>query len=115
MYALFEEMDADGSEVIDKRELQMLLESLDVQLPQKEIIMLFRKYDTDGSGEIDFDEFLALIKDLVMRAKALMLSSDEATTSPEMQQTEKIEQLVRSANGSGERNFGDLVQRSGHA
>ena len=96
MYALFEEMDADGSEVIDKRELQMLLESLDVQLPQKEIIMLFRKYDTDGSGEIDFDEFLALIKDLVMRAKALMLSSDEATTSPEMQQTEKIEQLVRS-------------------
>jgi len=27
----------------------MLLESLDVQLPQKEIIMLFRKYDADGS------------------------------------------------------------------
>lgn len=43
MYSLFEEMDADGSGVIDKRELQMLLESLDVQLPQKEIIMLFRK------------------------------------------------------------------------
>mmetsp|Transcript_31531 Transcript_31531/g.76314 ORF Transcript_31531/g.76314 Transcript_31531/m.76314 type:complete len:1933 (-) Transcript_31531:88-5886(-) len=70
MQALFAKMDKDNSGVIDKRELQKMLEDLEVRLTEKELTQLFRKYDQDGSGEIDFSEFLSLIKDLLQKAEA---------------------------------------------
>jgi hypothetical protein len=70
MQTLFAKMDKDNSGVIDKRELQKMLEDLEVRLTEKELTQLFRKYDQDGSGEIDFSEFLSLIKDLLQKAEA---------------------------------------------
>ena len=67
MHAIFVETDMDRSGVIEKLELAATLESLDCKLTGKELSQLFRKYDEDGSGEIDFPEFLELIRDLVNR------------------------------------------------
>jgi len=86
MEELFIEMDEDHSGVIEKRELQKILESLSVTLRAKELTDLFRKYDQDGSGEIDFTEFLALIKDLLGQSKsAILVGGDGGSALEEAQ------------------------------
>jgi Ca2+-binding EF-hand superfamily protein len=68
--AMFNIADADGSGVIEKRELQMLfINQVKLDLPEREFTRLFRKYDTDGSGQIDFDEYLMMFIDLIQDSK----------------------------------------------
>ena len=64
---LFQQVDRDGSNLIDKQEMTSLLSGLGADLPQSELDAGFAKIDTDSSGFICFDEFYAWYKETLMK------------------------------------------------
>ena len=66
---MFANVDADGSGLVDKKELHALMErDMKVVLPERDFNRLFNKYDEDRSGEIDFCEFRDLIQNVLKDA-----------------------------------------------
>ena len=57
IYEIFRKYDADGSDSIDKGEIRILLDELNVPMTKEELDELFEELDEDGGGEIDFEEF----------------------------------------------------------
>ena len=57
----FKIFDIDGSNGISLEELQSAFKVLGVPCAPNKMVKLFRDADVDGSGEIDFDEFCAVI------------------------------------------------------
>lgn len=109
MAELFKKMDRDNSGVIDKRELQKMLEELEVHLTEKELTQLFRQYDQDGSGEIDFSEFLSLVKDLLQKALQFV-NGVSAGTDVEESQKEDTSAFDQAQKLHDERRRSTLVQ-----
>ena len=69
--SMFSAADADGSGVIEKRELQKLLfQHVNLDLPERMFLRLFRRYDTDRSGEIGYHEFLLMFNHLITDTQA---------------------------------------------
>jgi len=66
---------ADEEENLDVPALASLLEALGEELSEQEVLEMFREVDADGSGEVDFDEFIGM-----MRVR-LLISQD---SEPEM-------------------------------
>jgi hypothetical protein len=54
---LFREMDADGSGLLDKGEVQRLCKKMGHKLSKKGLKMAMAEMDANGSGEVDFEEF----------------------------------------------------------
>jgi calmodulin len=57
----FKVFDADGSGTISRSELKKLMKSLGQKLSDAELDAMMDEVDTDKSGEIDFDEFKAMM------------------------------------------------------
>mmetsp|Transcript_66277 Transcript_66277/g.158125 ORF Transcript_66277/g.158125 Transcript_66277/m.158125 type:complete len:574 (+) Transcript_66277:248-1969(+) len=53
----FRFFDTDRSGKVDVNELQKVLESMEIHIPQEQAVSLINTFDPDGSGEIDFYEF----------------------------------------------------------
>ena len=66
---LFQQVDRDGSNLIDKQEMSSLLSGLGADLPQSELDVGFAKIDTDSSGFICFDEFYAWYKETLIKTR----------------------------------------------
>jgi calmodulin len=56
---MFEQIDEDGSGILDRGEVQQLMISLGTNLSTGEFENAMRAMDGDGSGEVDFTEFLS--------------------------------------------------------
>lgn len=54
---MFDEIDADGSGLLDRDETKALIVKLFPGISDAEFEIAFAKMDDDGSGEVDFDEF----------------------------------------------------------
>eukprot|EP01052_Picozoa_sp_SAG31_P042607 SAG31_NODE_6821_length_1878_cov_1.327150_2_plen_364_part_00 len=54
---LFDEIDTDGSGLLDREEVANLAESLGAPLSTSELDQAMLEMDEDGSGEVDFEEF----------------------------------------------------------
>eukprot|EP01062_Namystynia_karyoxenos_P033116 TRINITY_DN24377_c0_g1_i3.p1 TRINITY_DN24377_c0_g1~~TRINITY_DN24377_c0_g1_i3.p1 ORF type:complete len:1321 (+),score=427.93 TRINITY_DN24377_c0_g1_i3:70-4032(+) len=59
---MFRTFDVDGSGTIDTEELRDVMKCLGVRVTDKELLELQQTVDSNGSGEIEFDEFLVLMK-----------------------------------------------------
>jgi calmodulin len=59
----FNLFDKDGSGAIDADELGTVMKSLGVDTTPEEVAVMLETADADGSGEVDFNEFLALMTD----------------------------------------------------
>ena len=97
---MFNTADADGSGVIEKRELQnLMVKQVNLDLPEREFNRLFKKYDTDGSGEIDFQEFLLMFDDLIEGSKKEVQGGDKIDVKKpaEEQEHEKVEEDAMNA------------------
>ena len=57
MRLVFEEFDTDGSALLDKGELGMLLKALCVPVQQNQVEYYMNVMDADNSGDLDFSEF----------------------------------------------------------
>merc|ERR1712183_916366 len=61
IYAIFMELDADGSGFLEKEEfvnlLQTTLRAIAGDLTQKRIDKFWKEIDADGSGQVDFQEY----------------------------------------------------------
>tara|TARA_B100000795_G_C22636648_1_gene374781 strand:- start:213 stop:806 length:594 start_codon:yes stop_codon:yes gene_type:complete len=57
-------MDLDGGGSLDEEELHACFESMNVDISGKKLRKMIAMFDDDGSGEIEFDEFVALIDKL---------------------------------------------------
>ena len=57
-FALF---DKDGDGTISTKELGTVMNSLGQKPTAAELEVMIKEIDTDGNGEIDFDEFLAMM------------------------------------------------------
>jgi hypothetical protein len=58
---LFDDMDIDHSGTIDASELSRVFKKLDMKMSRARIHQLIESVDFSGDGEIDFEEFLALL------------------------------------------------------
>ena len=58
---VFNLFDINGGGTIDAVELDSALKSVDIKLARGEIEDVLHVIDEDGNGEIDFEEFLALM------------------------------------------------------
>lgn len=85
LWPVFKQFDRQGKGVITKDDLAVILsggscKSFEqaVGLEKDEIQKIMGKHDTDGSGDIDFDEFMALIKDAggFMRGTTMRVGAD---------------------------------------
>lgn len=56
---MFDEIDEDGSGLLDRGETKVLMLKLFPGMSDVEFDAAFAKMDDDGSGEVDFDEFAA--------------------------------------------------------
>ena len=54
---MFDEIDEDGSGLLDRGETKVLMLKLFPGMSDAEFDVAFAKMDDDGSGEVDFDEF----------------------------------------------------------
>eukprot|EP00960_Hanusia_phi_P070707 767372-Hanusia_phi.AAC.1 len=66
---LFNEIDSDGSGLIESEELEIAFERLGIHLGSNEISEFVKDFDEDGSGTIDFEEFLLMVEGLLLDAK----------------------------------------------
>ena len=57
IHEIFRKYDADGSDSIDKNEIRILLNDLNIKMKDKEFNELIQSLDSDGGGEIEFEEF----------------------------------------------------------
>eukprot|EP01065_Artemidia_motanka_P041771 TRINITY_DN5450_c0_g2_i2.p1 TRINITY_DN5450_c0_g2~~TRINITY_DN5450_c0_g2_i2.p1 ORF type:complete len:1148 (+),score=306.07 TRINITY_DN5450_c0_g2_i2:28-3444(+) len=59
---MFSIYDADGSKTIDVHEIGLLMEGLGCVMEHDELMDLIGAVDTDGNNELEFDEFLTLMR-----------------------------------------------------
>ena len=59
--AVFAEIDRDGSNSIDKRELTDALKKLRIDISSRDIDDLFRRFDVDNNGRLNYNEYLELL------------------------------------------------------
>ena len=58
---LFDSFNMDGNEAMDPVEMEALLHELGVETNSAERAEFIAALDTDGSGDVDFDEFKAMV------------------------------------------------------
>lgn len=61
-------VDSDGDGTIDAVELKVLMQHLGESFPQQQIDSWVRKADTNGDGEINFKEFVAVMREAIQNA-----------------------------------------------
>ena len=64
--AVFELFDRDNSGSIDSHELKDAMKALGVYLTKDETAEVLKKVDRDGIGQIELDEFMALMADRIV-------------------------------------------------
>ena len=57
IHEIFRKFDEDGSDSIDRNELRILLDELQVPMTDDELSGLIQRLDSNGGEEIEFDEF----------------------------------------------------------
>ena len=68
MRTYFKQLDVDGSGAISPAEIEETLISLGLARTREDVQEIIGEMDEDGNGELDFDEFLAMLKDMSMRS-----------------------------------------------
>jgi len=63
----FAELDTDKSGMIGAEEIEETLISLGLAKSREDVTATVHELDVDGNGELDFDEFLQMLKDTSMR------------------------------------------------
>ena len=67
LYEAFDLFDSDGGGTINTTELKSLFRCFDIKLTDKETERLIIENDEDRSGEIDFDEFVTMMSQIIMK------------------------------------------------
>eukprot|EP00401_Gymnodinium_catenatum_P037341 CAMPEP_0117620850 /NCGR_PEP_ID=MMETSP0784-20121206/87338_1 /TAXON_ID=39447 /ORGANISM="" /LENGTH=702 /DNA_ID=CAMNT_0005424771 /DNA_START=17 /DNA_END=2125 /DNA_ORIENTATION=- len=79
---IFDSLDVDGSERLTALEVSACFTLMQKRVPQETLDMYFKQVDSDGHGELDFSQFLVLMR--------LVRESDQHFTEP----PQKIEQFA---------------------
>ena len=63
----FNQLDVDGSGTISPSEIEETLISLGLARSREDVEEIIGEIDQKGSGELDFEEFLTMLKDMSMK------------------------------------------------
>lgn len=63
----FNQLDLDGSGTISPSEIEEMLISLGLARTREEVEEMICELDVNGNGELEFDEFLTMLKDMSMK------------------------------------------------
>lgn len=67
MKKYFMQLDTDGSGAIGPAEIEETLISLGLARTREDVLTVVEEMDEDCSGELDFEEFLTMLKDMTMK------------------------------------------------
>lgn len=92
MKEIFDLLDADGSGSIDPKEIRMQMQALGFEADNTTIYQLISDLDGDGSQNLEFEEFLKILKDMQVHAVgyATRRSSTIWTTSSHNRGTRRL-------------------------
>lgn len=79
LYAVFAQIDADGSGAIDIAEMWHAVTTLGFKVTKTLFEATFKKFDVDGSGELDFSEYVRLL--MVIRERDDVFHADRPVRS----------------------------------
>mmetsp|Transcript_12848 Transcript_12848/g.38681 ORF Transcript_12848/g.38681 Transcript_12848/m.38681 type:complete len:169 (+) Transcript_12848:87-593(+) len=101
---LFDQFDADGSGAICDKELKVMMRKQGLDLSRDELIRMIMEVDENGSGEIELDEFIAMMRPKVLERdpRDEILKAFPLFTQNEEQTTIGFEDLRRLADEVGE-------------
>ena len=78
---LFQQFDKDGGGSISTEELGGALGELDIRISENQPGLLLLRYDEDKSGELDCEEWMALVRDAVSAAASARRVSNRIAPS----------------------------------
>merc|ERR1711973_127456 len=126
----FDLFDKDKNGIISSVELSTVMKNLGHEPSEAELKQMMTEVDTDGDGEIDFDEFLSMMKEMsgdsekeLLQAfqvfdknKDGFISVDELrqvmATLGETLSQEEIEEMIKEADqdGDGQVDYNEFVK-----
>ena len=94
---VFDSIDADGGGTIDQAELKVALQSAGRECTDAQIVRMMRICDEDGDGQIDFDEFVHILKVVNAAAKLDALQVKLAARRKRRPTKEEAAEFARKA------------------
>ena len=77
---IFAKFDEDGSGTVSTAEMNKIVKQLKLQMTPKQLAAMMKEADPDGSGEIDFEEFVAVLKVQMEKGGQLVSVMTEASS-----------------------------------
>ena len=77
---IFNKFDEDGSGAVSTAEMTKIVKQLKLQMTPKQLAGMMKEADPDGSGEIDFEEFVAVLKVQMEKGGQLASVMSEASS-----------------------------------
>ena len=106
----FAAMDLDGGGSLDEEELSSCFTSMNVEISGKKLRKMIAMFDDDGSGEIEFDEFVALV-DKLRRGKFGGLGDVFSGAGKKLKKGKKGGKIVPSEMGDNSDNNGVKAEK----
>ena len=77
---IFDKFDEDGSGAVSTAEMRKIVRQLKLQMTPQQLSAMMKEADPDGSGEIDFEEFVAVLKVQMEKGGQLVSVMTEASS-----------------------------------
>ena len=77
MRRIFDDFDRNRSGAIDHAELRRALNALGLKTDSREAAQVLRRFDSDASGELEFDEFQRLVRELFAYQREQISAADK--------------------------------------
>jgi len=101
----FDQIDANGSGTISTKELDALLRKMGITLDKPGVDRMLTKYDADNSGELEFQEFAAMMVDIKKLRRKRRTDSEKVRKAIEKEEEDLMLKKVHAEDKEEDKKF----------